>query len=103
MIAVAPRRIRRSRGPERALIEPPPSARAADVAQLRATARDAHVDMWRRHPVVVMRGFPRRQQHRRLRRAIASGATAVAAGALAVIAASAGALAVTGVLSLMMV
>ena len=47
--------------------------------------------------------YPRRQQYRRLRRAIASGATAVAAGAFAVIAASAGALAVTGVLSLVMV
>jgi hypothetical protein len=46
--------------------------------------------------------YPRRQQYRRLRRAIASGATAVAAGALAVMAAGAGALAMAGVFLLVM-
>ena len=46
--------------------------------------------------------FPRRQQARRLRRAAASGAAAIAAGALAVIAAGAGAPALTGLLALVM-
>ena len=47
--------------------------------------------------------FPRRQQYRRLRRAAASGAAGVVAGALAVIAASASAIPVAGVLVLVMV
>ncbi len=46
--------------------------------------------------------YPRRQQYQRLRRAVVSGAGAVAAGALAVIAASAGILAVADVLLLVM-
>ena len=44
--------------------------------------------------------FPRRQQHRRLRRAAASGAAAIAAGALAIIALGAGAPALAGALVL---
>jgi hypothetical protein len=46
--------------------------------------------------------FPRRQQYRRLRRSAASGAAGLAAGAFAVIAADAGAFAVGGLLSLIM-
>ena len=46
--------------------------------------------------------LPRRQQYRRLRRAVASSAAGLAAGAFAVIAASARALAVAGLLSLVM-
>jgi|ERR1035441_945282 hypothetical protein len=46
--------------------------------------------------------FPRRQQYRRLRRAIASGAAGLTAGVFAVMAAGVGALAVAGVLSLVM-
>jgi hypothetical protein len=42
--------------------------------------------------------LPRRQQYRRLRRAVASGAAGVATGAFAVIAAAAGARAVAGIL-----
>ncbi|MGA2012006.1 MAG: hypothetical protein ABSH51_15985 [Solirubrobacteraceae bacterium] len=52
---------------------------------------------------MVRSTFPRRQQYRRLRRATASGTAGLAAGILAVIAAVAGALAVVGVLSLIMV
>lgn len=47
--------------------------------------------------------FPRRQQGRRLRRAAASGAAALTAGALAVIAAGTGATAPAGLLALVMV
>ena len=46
--------------------------------------------------------FPRRQQARRLRRAAASGAAAIAAGALALIAIGAGATALAGLLALVM-
>ena len=49
---------------------------------------------------MVRSSFPRRQQHRRLRRAGASGATAIAAGALAVIALGTGAPALAGALAL---
>ena len=52
---------------------------------------------------VIRSSFPRRQQHRRLRRAAASGAGATAAGALAIIALAAGALALAGVLALVTV
>ena len=46
--------------------------------------------------------FPRRQQYRRLRHAATSGAAGLAAGVLVVITAGAGAVAVTGVLLLVM-
>jgi len=46
--------------------------------------------------------FPRRQQYRRLRRAAASGAAAIAAGALAATAAGAGATPLAGLLALLM-
>ena len=52
---------------------------------------------------VIRSSFPRRQQHRRLRRAAASGAGATAAGAVAIIALAAGALALAGVLALVTV
>jgi hypothetical protein len=51
---------------------------------------------------MVRSSFPRRQQWRRLRRAAASGAAGLVAGVLAVIAERAGALAVAGLLSLVM-
>jgi hypothetical protein len=47
--------------------------------------------------------YPRRQQYRRLRRSAASGAAGLAAGALAAIAADVGAIAIAGVLVLVMV
>lgn len=47
---------------------------------------------------MVRSSFPRRQQHRRLRRAAGSGATAIAAGVLAIAAAGAHAPAVAGAL-----
>jgi hypothetical protein len=47
--------------------------------------------------------YPRRQQCRRIRRAVASGAAGLAAGALAVIAAAVGAIAVAGMLVLVMI
>jgi len=50
------------------------------------------------HSVGVIRSFPRRQQYRRLRRAAASGATGIVAGALAAIAAGSGTWAVAGAL-----
>ena len=49
---------------------------------------------------MIRSSFPRRQQYRRLRRAAASGAAGLAAGAVAVVAASVGALEVAGVLLL---
>jgi hypothetical protein len=52
---------------------------------------------------MVRSSFPRRQQYRRLRRAAASGATALAAGALAIIALRAGAPALAGALALVMI
>jgi Nuclease-related domain len=51
---------------------------------------------------VFQSSFPRRQQARRLRRAAASGATTIVAGALAVIAAGDGATALAGLLALVM-
>ena len=48
----------------------------------------------------MVSSFPRRQQYRRLRRAAASGTTAVAVGALAVIAVGIGAPALAGALAL---
>ena len=51
---------------------------------------------------VFQSSFPRRQQARRLRRAAASGAAAIVAGALAVIAVGAGATALAGLLALVM-
>ena len=50
-----------------------------------------------------LRSFPRRQQYRRLRRATASAAAGLVAGALALIAVRSGALAVAGVLLLIMI
>jgi Nuclease-related domain len=52
---------------------------------------------------VFQLSFPRRQQARHLRRATASGAAAIVAGALAAIAAVAGAAALAGLLALVMV
>jgi len=52
---------------------------------------------------MVRSSFPRRQQYQRLRRAAASGATALAAGALAIIALRAGAPALAGALALVMI
>jgi Nuclease-related domain len=49
---------------------------------------------------MVRSSFPRRQQYRRLRRAAASGTTAIAAAALAIIALGTGALALAGALAL---
>jgi hypothetical protein len=51
---------------------------------------------------MVRSSFPRRQQHRRLRRAAGSGATAIAAGALAISTAGARAPALAGALVLVM-
>ena len=51
---------------------------------------------------VFQSSFPRRQQSRRLRRAAASGAAAIVAGALAATAASVGATALAGLLALVM-
>jgi hypothetical protein len=57
-----------------------------------------------REPLSVSRwSFPRRQQYRRPRRAAATGAAGLAASAFAVIAARAGATALAGALSLIMV
>lgn len=47
--------------------------------------------------------YPRRQQYRRLRRAVASAAAGLATGALAVVSAGAGAMAIAGVLLLVMI
>ena len=52
---------------------------------------------------MVQASFPRRQQYRRLRRAAASGATAIAAGALAIIALDADAPTLAGALALVTV
>jgi len=52
---------------------------------------------------VIRSSFPRRQQHRRLRRAAASGAGATAAGAVAIIALAAGAPTLAGALALVTV
>ena len=49
---------------------------------------------------VFQSSFPRRQEARRLRRAVATGAAAIAAGALAVVAIDAGATALAGLLAL---
>ena len=51
---------------------------------------------------MVRSSFPRRQQYRRLRRAAASGTTAIAAGVLAIIAVGSGAPALAGALALVM-
>ena len=52
---------------------------------------------------VFLSSFPRRQQARRLRRAVTSGAAAIAAGALSAMAAGAGGTALAGLLALVMV
>jgi len=65
-------------------------------------AGTGYLDVWSTRPVVLMRTFPRRQQTRRLRRAAASGAAAIVAGALAATAAGAGATALAGSLALVM-
>jgi len=51
---------------------------------------------------VFLSSFPRRQQARRLRRAVTSGAAAIAAGALSAMAAGAGGTALAGLLALVM-
>jgi hypothetical protein len=52
---------------------------------------------------MVRSSFPRHQQYRRLRRAAASGTTAIAAGALAIIALGTGAPALGGALAIVMI
>ncbi len=62
-------------------------------------AGTGYLDVWST-PVVLKRTFPRRQQIRRLCRTAATGAAALAAGALAVVAIDAGATALAGFLAL---